>query len=555
MFEWVRVLHRSSGSPRREPLQVALMSAWFFVITAGLWLLEPVRTAALLSHLGFAQLPILRFSSVLVVGLVVLGYSRVVNRMSRLQVTQAVAPRSVSTGPSSYWRELAQQVDRSPSASAHLMRRAVRLLQDLRQTSGAVASRTGSKLRDRGLTRVRRRSTVPVRLQPAAARPLLFADTVSWHEAHGRSLFQARGHVSSSHSFDDIERTAAGSASHAQAGSCGSRPGLVVSAGYRIGPLLGAGGMGLVYEAEHQRLGMPVALKVLRPELLAQPGMVARFHHEARCTAKLRGKHVVRVVDQGQLETGLPFFVMERLHGLDLRVVLQRCGRLPAPLAVDYARQVCSALAEAHAAGIIHRDVKPANLFVTSHESGHSQLKLLDFGIARCEPIDAAASERFGTGTYASPEQIDAPEHVDERADIWSLGVVLFEALTGSMPVMETWFGNRELNVRALDRRPDLPAGLASIIRRCLAQDRGDRFPSVIALSRALAPYDVLGRSPSAALGLHRLPLRTQGRYRRDGLALRVGDFGGARMLRLPYHARGRTVQTLAGLPGSSHRA
>jgi hypothetical protein len=123
------------------------------------------------------------------------------------------------------------------------------------------------------------------------------------------------------------------------------------------------------------------------------------------------------------------------------------------------------------------------------------------------------------------------------------------------MPVMETWFGKQELNVMALDRRLDLPEGLASIIRRCLAQDRGARFPSAIALSRALAPYDVLARSPSAALGLHRLPLRTRGRYRRDGLALRVGDFGGARMLRSPYHARGTTVQTLASLPGPSHRA
>jgi serine/threonine protein kinase len=361
--------------------------------------------------------------------------------------------------------------------------------------------------------------------------------------------------VSSSHSSEGIEQTWAGSASNSQAGSRGLRPGLIVSGRYRIGSLLGAGGMGLVYEAEHQLLGLPVALKVLRPELIDQPGMVARFHHEARCTAKLRGEHVVRVVDQGRLETGLPFFVMERLLGLDLRVVLQRCGRLPAPLAVDYARQVCSALADAHAAGIIHRDVKPANLFVTSHDTGHSQLKLLDFGIARHEPIDAAASDRFGTGTYASPEQIDAPKHVDERADIWSLGVVLFEALTGSMPVMETWFGKQELNVMALDRRLDLPEGLASIIRRCLAQDRGARFPSAIALSRALAPYDVLARSPSAALGLHRLPLRTRGRYRRDGLALRVGDFGGARMLRSPYHARGTTVQTLASLPGPSHRA
>jgi hypothetical protein len=130
----------------------------------------------------------------------------------------------------------------------------------------------------------------------------------------------------------------------------------------------------------------------------------------------------------------------------------------------------------------------------------------------------------------------------------------LFEALTGSLPFVETWFGERELNLRALDRQPDLPEGLAAIIRRCLAQDRVARFPSAAALSRALAPYDVLGRSQSAALGLHRLPLRTQGRYRRDGLALRAGDPGGARMLR-PHHARGRSAQGLAVLPGPIPRA
>jgi serine/threonine-protein kinase len=313
--------------------------------------------------------------------------------------------------------------------------------------------------------------------------------------------------------------------------------------------------MGLVYEAEHQLLGLPVALKVLRPELIEQPGMVARFHHEARCTAKLRCEHVVRVIDQGRFDTGLPFFVMERLHGLDLRVVLERCGRLPAPLAVGYARQVCSALAEAHAAGIVHRDVKPSNLFVTSHDSGESQLKLLDFGIAQCEPFEAATSERFGSETYASPEQIDAPEQVDERTDIWSLGVVLFEALTGSLPYVETWFGKRELNVQALERRPELPQGLASIIRRCLALDRGARFSSAAALARALAPFDVLCRAPSAADGLHRLPLRTQGRYRRDSIALRAGDFGGARALRSLHPLRGKYVRPLAVLADSIDRA
>jgi serine/threonine-protein kinase len=372
--------------------------------------------------------------------------------------------------------------------------------------------------------------------------------------AHAEKRQQREVDVAEPQSRDDNERTCGASLGNSHAESRGVRPGVVVSGRYRIGSLLGAGGMGLVYEAEHQLLGLPVALKLLRPELIAEPGMVARFHHEARCIAKLRGEHVVRVIDQGRLETGLPFLVMERLHGLDLQVLLQRCGRLPAPLTVAYARQACSALGEAHAAGIIHRDVKPSNLFVTSHASGHSRVKLLDFGIARYEPLDASASERFGSEAYASPEQIDAPEQVDERTDIWSLGVVLFEALTGSPPFFETWFGRRKLNVQALERQRALPKGLAMIIRRCLALDRCARFPSAAALTRALAPFDVLDRAPSAALGLHRPPLRAEGRYRSDSISPRAGDIGGARVLRSLLHARGKLVQPYTVLPGSLHR-
>jgi len=297
--------------------------------------------------------------------------------------------------------------------------------------------------------------------------------------------------------IDQEEPTWTCGADAIHSGSRGLRPGLVVSGRYRVGALLGAGGMGLVYEAEHVGLGLPVALKVLRPELLDQRAHANRFHHEARCTAKLRGEHVVRVLDQGRLETGLPFFVMERLYGLDLRAVLLACSVLPVALSVDYARQACAALAEAHAAGIVHCDVKPANLFVTSEVSSQSRIKLLDFGVARHDGLEDDG-EQFGTRSYASPEQIDAPDLVDPRSDIWSLGAVLFEAVVGAPPAVTSRFGQRRLDTRALDDRADVPEALRAVIRRCLAEEKAARFGSVLALAAALAPFGIRARDESA---------------------------------------------------------
>jgi serine/threonine-protein kinase len=328
--------------------------------------------------------------------------------------------------------------------------------------------------------------------------------------------------VAEPHSLHD-ERTWLGSTGATHAGSRGLRPELVVSGRYRIGSLIGAGGMGLVYEAEHLGLGLQVALKVLRPELLDDDRMIALLQQEARCMARLRGEHMVRVLDEGRLETGLPFFVMERLHGLDLRAVLQSCSSLPVVLTVDYARQVCAALTEAHAAGIIHRDIKPSNLFVTPHASGRSRLKLIDFGIAQ-RGGTWTRSEPLGTTAYASPEQIETPDRLDERSDIWSLGVVVFEALTGSLPVTTGLFGQRRLDLRPLERRSDVPDALRSIIRRCLAEDKGARFGSAATLDRALAPFAVPQRhaSPAPARTLRQRPWAAESRARRSALRPRA---------------------------------
>lgn len=354
-------------------------------------------------------------------------------------------------------------------------------------------------------------------------------------------------------SHDDEARTWPGSSGESHAGSRGLRPQLIVSNRYRVGSLLGAGGMGLVYEAEHLGLGLPVAIKVLRPELIARQGMIARFHQEARCTARLRGEHVVRVLDEGRLETGLPYFIMERLYGLDLRAMLRACSLLPAALTVNYARQACAALAEAHATGIIHRDVKPSNLFVTSQTAGHSRIKLLDFGIAQQGAPDDD-DEQLGTSSYASPEQLDAADAIDERSDLWSLGVVMFEALTGRLPLVDGWFGRRRLDLRPLERGSEVPEGLRSVIRRCLTEDRAARFGSAAEVARALEPF-AIPHCDAPALPPSACRTGAESRYRSNG-------FGASQSLARDVHVmhsfplpRRTPARPRPILQGASHRA
>jgi len=360
--------------------------------------------------------------------------------------------------------------------------------------------------------------------------------------------------VAEPQSLDDEERTWTGSTGESHAGSRGLRAQLIVSNRYRIGALLGAGGMGLVYEAEHIGLGLSVALKVLRPELIEREGMVARFRQEARCTATLSGEHIVRVLDEGRLETGLPFFIMERLHGLDLRAVLQACSSLPVRILVDYARQTCAALAEAHAAGIIHRDVKPSNLFVTSQGGTRSRIKLLDFGIAQ-RAASNETGERLGTSSYASPEHLAAPDQIDASSDLWSLGIVMFEALTGALPVAAGWFGRRRLDLRPLDARRDVPDRLRLVIRRCLTEDKSKRFLSAADLARELEPFAVGERAEPASPALHRRRVPTERRCGRDRFGQRAGLGRDALVLRAFHPPRRARMRPRPTPHGSIHRA
>ena len=224
------------------------------------------------------------------------------------------------------------------------------------------------------------------------------------------------------------------------------REGDILAGKYRVEKVLGVGGMGVVVAAMHLELDKRVALKFLLKSAAENPAVVARFAREARAAAKIQSQHVARVSDVGTLENGIPYIVMEHLEGCDLSDVLTRQGPLPPGAAVDYVLQACEAIAEAHAAGFIHRDLKPSNLFLARQADGAEIVKVLDFGISKAVLVDSepptsvrqgaltGTTEIFGSPMYMSPEQLKASRDVDARADIWALGIILYELCTGTSP-------------------------------------------------------------------------------------------------------------------------
>ncbi len=281
------------------------------------------------------------------------------------------------------------------------------------------------------------------------------------------------------------------------------------SAGTRIGRYvvertLGSGGMGLVVAARHEQLGELAAIKLLHPRASKVELSRERFVREARATARIKSEHVVRILDAGTEEsTGAPYIVMEYLVGEDLGRIVRRDGPLPVQLAADYFLQVCEAVAAAHAVGIIHRDLKPSNFFVTHRADGTPLLKVLDFGISKAvategEEADPKLTDTqavFGSPTYMSPEQIRSAKNVDFRSDVWSLGVALFEVLTGRLPffadnvagLLASIVADTPIPSRRF--RPDMPVELEALIVGCLEKELPRRVQSVIDVAARLRPF------------------------------------------------------------------
>jgi eukaryotic-like serine/threonine-protein kinase len=285
--------------------------------------------------------------------------------------------------------------------------------------------------------------------------------------------------------------------------AAGVREGDVLAGKYRVERVLGAGGMGVVVAALHIQLEERVALKFLLPEALGDAEAVARFVREARAAVKIKSEHIARVLDVGTLETGAPYIVMEYLEGGDLAAWIKQRGALPVELAVEFVLQACVAVADAHALGIIHRDLKPANLFCVRRSDGQFLIKVLDFGISKLTDMSGSTSgmamtktsSLMGSPLYMSPEQMRSAKDVDAGTDIWALGIILFELMTGR-PAFRAG-SVTELAIKVANDpppslrsfRPDLLPGLEAVVFRCLEKDRRMRYSNVGELALALLPF------------------------------------------------------------------
>jgi len=277
------------------------------------------------------------------------------------------------------------------------------------------------------------------------------------------------------------------------------RPGDVLAGKYTVERVLGAGGMGVVVAAHHIHLDEHVAIKFMLPEIAAKGGEpVSRFMREGRAAVKIRSEHVARVTDVGLLDNGAPYLVMEYLQGRDLEQVLRASGRLPVEDALDYVLQASEAIAEAHSLGIVHRDLKPANLFLAHRADGSPCVKVLDFGISKMARSGASGVTRtqamMGSPLYMSPEQVTSAGAVDARADIWSLGVMVYQLVSGQLPFEADTLAQlvyKIVHTQAPPLRDVVPGvhpSLDAAVMRCLERDRGARFQSVGELAIALGP-------------------------------------------------------------------
>jgi serine/threonine-protein kinase len=294
---------------------------------------------------------------------------------------------------------------------------------------------------------------------------------------------------------------------------------VVLARRYEVRDALGRGGMGTVYSALDHATGQVVAIKVLDPRKDQHPtSLDQRFAREIGAVQQLESRHAVRLIDAGTLGGGRHFMVMEHLEGADLHQILDKVGRLPMQRAVRLIRQACAAIGEAHALGIVHRDIKPANLFVTKLADGSDCLKVLDFGISKLpqatmdEMALTVTGAVLGSPVYMSPEQMSNSRDVDGRTDIWALGIVLYQCLSGGFPYEAD--GVPQLCARVLTEEPiplssrvPVPRALEAVVMRCLARDPDRRFASIQHLASALLPFAEDAVAPTIMLQPRRMPM------------------------------------------------
>jgi eukaryotic-like serine/threonine-protein kinase len=286
-------------------------------------------------------------------------------------------------------------------------------------------------------------------------------------------------------------------------------PGATLAGKLRVIRMIGSGGMGAVYEVEHELTKHRRALKLLHAEMARIPGVVTRFLREASAAGRIGSRHIVETFDAGQLETGEPYIVMEMLKGRPLDALIEKMGRLDYAQAIEILKQACDGVQAAHDAGIVHRDLKPENMFLV--ESTRIFVKILDFGISKFDPSRTEGMNltqegtALGTPFYMSPEQVRGEANLDVRTDVYALGVVLYECLTGKKPFDADSLPHLAVLIHEgkyaplKSHRPDAPVGLEAVIARAMAVDRNHRYPTARALKQSLEEIDVAAKLAAGA--------------------------------------------------------
>jgi serine/threonine-protein kinase len=342
----------------------------------------------------------------------------------------------------------------------------------------------------------------------------------------------------------------------AQTGSSGTLVGAILSRRWRLVQKLGEGGMGEVYAADPvEGGGTRVAIKVLRPEFHTDPHVLSRFLEEARTSIRLVHPNIVRVLEGAQAEDGSPYFVMELLDGVPLGAYTANGGRVPLAQAVPILQGILAGLAAAHAQGIVHRDLKPDNVLLTRDGRGAFVVKVLDFGIAKVMDVAGGMGFRtrtgmlLGTPAYMSPEQAKNARDVDQRADLWSAGVLFYEMLTGrsAFPAPTEYARLAALlsaEPEPVERVDPALAPLTAFFQRALKKDRNERFASALEMARALAAAlpGLSGRPSGPPVPISQLP---------DVPGFLASETGGPRTAASPKEAREPSEHGAAGAPGA----